>query len=130
MVDLIEYGFPLDFNRKCSLGHTLDNHSSALQSSDRVDQYITEELQHGALLGPFQEKPCPLHVSTFMTRDKSSFQLRRTIVDLSWPKGQAINDGVQKDSYLVNFFLIHYPSIDRIVNHLNAIGGKTFSSRY
>ena len=66
LVDLIEYGFPLDFDRSFQLGHILDNHTSALQFSDHVDQYIAEELQHGALLGPFDHKPCSLHVSPFM----------------------------------------------------------------
>ena len=122
LVDLIEYGFPLDFDRSSQLGHTLDNHTSALQFSDHVDQYIEDELQHGALLGPFDHKPCSLHVSPFMTREKSNSQLRRTIIDLSWPKGQAVNDGVQKDSYLGTKFEMHYPSVDRIVNKLNEIG--------
>ena len=122
LIDLIEYGFPLDFDRSLQLGHTVENHTSALQFSDHVDQYIADELQHGALLGPFHHKPCTLHISPFMTREKSNSQLRRTIIDLSWPKGQAVNDGVQKDSYLGTKFEMHYPSVDRIVNNLNHIG--------
>ena len=31
--DLIQFGFPLDFDRNCILGHTLDNHTSAEQIS-------------------------------------------------------------------------------------------------
>ena len=119
LLDLIEYGFPLDFDR---FFHTLENHTSALKFSDHVDQYIAEELQHGVVLGPFDQKPCTLHVSPVMTREKSNSQLRRTIIDLSRPKGQAVNDGVQKDSYLGTKFEMHYPSVDRIVSNLNQIG--------
>ena len=82
-MDLIEHGFPLDFDGNCHLGHTVANHTSAVQFSDHVDQYISEELQHGALLGHFKHKPCILHVSPFITREKSNSQLRRTIIDLS-----------------------------------------------
>ena len=67
LVDLIEQSFPLDFDRNSTLGHTLDNQSSALQFSDHVDQYISEQLQHRAFLGPFQDKPCPLHFSPNIT---------------------------------------------------------------
>ena len=100
----------------------LENHTSALQFSDHVYHVFADELQHGALLGPFDHTPCTLHVSPFMTREKSNSQLRYTIIYLSWPKGQAANDGVQKDSYLGTKFDMHYPSVDRLVNKLNHIG--------
>ena len=51
-----------------------------------------------------------LHVSPFMTREKQDSHLRRTIVDLSWPKGQSVNSGVSKDVYLGTKFLLNYPS--------------------
>ena len=81
-------------------------------------------------MGPFDHKPCILHVSSFMTQEKSNLQLRRTIIDLSWPKGQAVNDGVQKDSYLGTKFEMHYPSFDRIVNNLNQIGPAAKTLRW
>ena len=48
--------------------------------------YLKEEVEHGAIAGSFTEPPITnLHVSPFMTRDKSSSEHRRVIIDLSWP---------------------------------------------
>ena len=74
------------------------------------------------MIGPFNEKPCTLHISPFMTKDKAQSEFRHTIIDLSWPKGQAVNDGVNKNVYLGSEFEMHYPTVDKIVKQLNAIG--------
>ena len=57
-----------------------------------------------------------------MTRDKPDSATRRTIVDLSWPKGQSVNAGVQKDKYLGSKFIVNYPSVDDIVKRLIELG--------
>ena len=64
-----------------------------------MTQYIQEELKHGAIMGPFDSPPISCHISPFMTRPKADSDVRRMIIDLSWPKGQAVNDGVGKQSY-------------------------------
>ena len=50
-----------------------------------------------------------------MTRPKSNLAARRTIIDLSWPKGHSLNDGVSKTSYLGTEFELQYPSVDSII---------------
>ena len=122
LIDLIQYGFPLDFDRSCTLGETIDNHASATAYASHVTKYIQDELQFGAMTGHFDEKPCALHISPFMTRDKAQSELRRTIIDLSWPKGQAVNDGVNKSIYFGSQFEMHYRTVNKIVKQLNAIG--------
>ena len=64
-------------------------------------------MNHGAMLGPFKDPPIEqLHTSPFITRDKSSSDKRRVIIDLSWPKGQSVNSSVHSDRYLdVDFVL-------------------------
>ena len=42
--DLIEFGFPLDFDRSRYLHSTLVNHASAHLQLDHVDKYIQEEV--------------------------------------------------------------------------------------
>ena len=42
-------------------------------------------------------------------------------MDLSFPKGLSINDGVLKDTYLGTDFQMHYPSIDSIIRTLNEL---------
>ena len=63
IVDLLQYGFPLDFDRQCQLISTEVNHASAIQNSDHVKHYFQEELTHKAILGPFTQPPFPIHVS-------------------------------------------------------------------
>ena len=120
--DLIEFGFPLDFDRSRDLQSTLLNHASARLYPDHVDKYIEEEVGFQAMLGPLDSKPFDVHISPFMTRAKSDSESRRTIMDLSFPKGLSINDGVLKDTYLGTNFQMHYPSIDSIIRKLNELG--------
>ena len=116
--DLIVTGFPLDFDRSRDLQSTLVNHASA----DHVDRYMNEEVGFQAMvfLGPLNNKPFDSHISPFMTREKSDSDSRRTIMDLSFPKGLSVNDGVLKDTYLGTNFQMLYQSVDSII--LNQIG--------
>ena len=43
-MDLIQFGFPLDFDRSCKLGQTLENHTSAFSYASHVTENIQEEL--------------------------------------------------------------------------------------
>ena len=43
-------------------------------------------------------------------------------MDLSWPKGHSVNDGVSISTYLGTHFPIHYPSVDSIIRPLNQVG--------
>ena len=82
-----------------------------------MDDYLQEELKYKAIMGPLQEQPISLHFSPFITKEKSASQLRRTIIDLSWPKGAYVNDGVSKTTYLGTDFQFHYPSVDNVIQH-------------
>ena len=84
--------------------------------------YTEEELKYGAIYGPFDQIPFPCHVSPFLTRHKPNSNNRRVIVDLSWPVGQSVNDGVAKDRYLNTYFDLNYSSVDNIVDKLKTLG--------
>ena len=122
LVDLLQYGFPLDFDRQFPLISTEVNHTSAIQNAGHVKQYLQEEQKHKAILGPFTEPPFPIHVSPLMVRDKQDSDQKRTIMDLSWPKGASLNNGVNKDIYLGTQYTLHYPSIDNITAALVRLG--------
>ena len=125
LVDPLEYGFPLDFDRDAPLMTTEENHASAKNFASDVQTYISEELKHGAMLGPFASKPIQLHISPFMTREKPESKVRCTIVDLSWPQSYSVNDVIVGDEYLGSKFLLQYPSVDDIVQKLNELGPGT-----
>ena len=120
---LIKYGFPLNYNRDLAIQNEEINRKSALQYPSHVDVYLNEEINHGVMLGPFREPPInDLHISPFMTRDKSSSDKRRVIIDLSWPKDQSVNFGVGSDAYLGVDFLLTYPAIHNITDEVLQLG--------
>ena len=122
LCDLLEFGFPLDFDRNCNLNSTEMNHFSAMQNPQHISQFIQEKLAYNAMLGPFDSKPIHMHVSPLLARDKQNSSSKRTIMDLSWPKGASVNDGVQKNTYLGTEYDLHYPSVDIITNSLRNLG--------
>ena len=101
LCDLLEFGFPLDFDRSCKLNSIEENHTSANENMEDISQFLQEEMQYQAILGPFDSKPINLHISPLLVRDKQNSTSKRTIMDLSWPKGASVNNGVAKDIYLV-----------------------------
>ena len=67
LLNSIQFGFPLDFDRSTALCSTYKNHASACEFASQGDKYIQEELEHGAIMSPFKAPPIPLHISPFMT---------------------------------------------------------------
>ena len=123
LLQLIEFGFPLDFNRNCVLNHEEGNHSSATEFPSDVDSYLQEECSFNAILGPFESNPIPgAHTSPFMTRHKPNSECRRVIIDLSWPLGASVNAGIDKQTYLGSEFELTFPSVDDITNELKRLG--------
>ena len=95
---------------------------SALQNTLHVEQYISQELSYGTIHGPYHEKPFPMHVSPLMVRDKPNSNKKRTIMDLSWPKGFSVKQGVSKNCYLDTYFTLHYLSVDHITQAICNLG--------
>ena len=107
---LIKYGFPLNIDQNKEILTDKVNHKSATMFKES----LSTEIDHEAILGPFQEPVFPLHISPFLTRDKSSSDKRRVIVDLSWLLGNSVNDAVKSESYLGTDFVLTLPTIDHI----------------
>ena len=88
-----------------------------------IDQYLKEEMEFGAIVGPFSEPRLTIfHTSLFMTREKPGGDHRRVIMDLSFPHGLAVNSEISKDSYLGTDFILTLPSIDHITNKVKKFG--------
>ena len=57
----IRFEFPLDFDRNFPLQATYENHVSAKEYVDHIDQYIQGELKYGPFKSlPFQFMSCSL----------------------------------------------------------------------
>ena len=123
LIDLLYFGFPLDFNRNSPLRWEGENHKSALNFPRDIEVYLNEELHHKAIVGPFEGHPCTGgHISQFLTRENLNSENRRVIVDLSWPIGESVNRGIDKHSYLGTDFTLSLPTIDHITDQVKAIG--------
>ena len=122
LLQLLQFGFPLDFNRACPLHHDMGNHSSANEFPADVEAYIDEECRYGAILGPFHVNPIVnVHNSPFMTRNKPNSDSRRVIIDLSWPLGASVNSGIDNTTYLDTPFSLTFPTVDDITSELKHI---------
>ena len=61
-------------------------------------------------------------LSPLNTVEKRDSEERRVIVDLSWPSGHSVNDGIPSDSYLGAPLSLRYPTIDDIVDAVVTLG--------
>ena len=84
------------------LGITKDNHTSAIDNSSHIKAYSY----------------FPLHDQ----KKKLSSDRKKVFTDLSWPMGEAVNNGAYNYSYLGTEFQLHYPSVDDIFHKLNTLG--------
>ena len=118
--DFLEYGWPANYDRSHWPTSTFNNHSSALAYPVHVQDYLQEETYHNAMLGPFAHPPFPMwQINPMMTKSKKgSDTKRRVIVDLSWPHGSSVNDGICKDYYLGEPITLKYPTVDTLVAHI------------
>ena len=123
VTQMLEYGWPINFDRSKPLCSTLKNHATATQHEQDIDFYIATELSHGALLGPFSGPPTmPTHISPLMTRLKKDSIHRRVIMDLSWPEGASINEGVDGECYLGGEAHIKLPTVQFMEDRVLELG--------
>ena len=123
LIDLLYFGFLLDFNRNSPLKWEGVNHNSAIQYPRDIEVYLSEELLYNAIVGPFKKHQCPGgHISPFLTREKPHSDNRRVIVDLSWPLGLSVNGGIEQNSYLGTDFSLRLPTIYHITEQLKRLG--------
>ena len=121
----LEYGFPLDFNRNRELSEGDGrNHKGAREFPEFINSYLKRECDALRIIGPFQKNPfsTPLVTSPLNSVPKAGEQDRRVIVDLSWPIGNAVNDGISKDTYLNEPIDLRYTSVEEVCNMVLAIG--------
>ena len=103
--------------------HDKENHKSAVLFPEHVTKYIEEEQKFGAIIGPFKKSPIKnLHYSPIMRRDKPNSENRRVILDLSLPRGESLNAGVEKNGYMGSDFKLMFPTIDDLTQELVKIG--------
>jgi len=117
VVEFLEYGFPIGMEGEVPLCSAKSNHLGARDYPAEVESYLITESSMGRILGPFKENPlqCPIHCSPLNSVAKKDCSERRFILDLSFPKGASVNDGIPKDVYLGECVKLQLPSVDKLV---------------
>ena len=111
LLQFLTYGFPANYQSPVRPVPTNKHHTSALTFPEDIDHYLATELSHGALSGPFTEKPFTwIQTSPLMTREKKNSTHRRVILNLSAPQDLSVNSGIPTDSYLGCPFKLKLPS--------------------
>lgn len=124
LCDFLLYGWPLGYIAATPPESSSVNHPSAKAHQPHVKKYIETELKHGALLGPFSSKPFQqwTRISPLMTRSKKDSNERRIIVDLSFPAGSAVNDGINPKNHLGKDISYTLPTIMDLVTQIQSQG--------
>ena len=119
LLQYITLGFPLSINKSQELNNqNIINHFSARQFPDGVTEYLHKEIKERAIVGTVSEVNHPaFHCSPLLTRPKDGSK-RRVIMDLSYPKGNAVNDFVDKDVFADTQFTLRFPTIDDIAEDI------------
>ena len=126
IVEFLEFGWPVGYVKPDLPLTTVKNHRSALYFYEHTEDYIQKELSYNALVGPFERNPfsVPLSTAPLSSVPKKDSTDRRTIMDLSFPLGTSVNDGIPKDTYMGDPFKLHYPATDNLVQLINEKGPK------
>ena len=122
--EFLEFGWPINYTSPTPLTPVSHNHPSACNHPDDVRQFIAKEVQLQATTGSFSVSPfsCSFMTSPLLTvlkKDSTSCQI---MMDLSFPLGTSVNDGIPNDTFLNDPFQLHLPSIDSFVVLIQKFG--------
>ena len=120
LVKGLKDGFRIGFNYE---GHTcsgaVNNMQSVTSQACVVDEYLASEVKAGRVLGPVPpEQAQSLQVNRLGVLPKAHQPGKwRLIVDLSFPKGSSVNDGIKSEECS-----LHYTSVDEACKRVVARG--------
>lgn len=115
--DFLEFGWPINYTADHLPRVPVQNHRSAHRYATAVDNDIAKDLKMTALIGPFHTNPLqsPLTISPIMSVPKpDAADGRRIVIDMSFPNGSSVNDGIPRDEFLGSSVELHFPSVDTL----------------
>ena len=124
LLDFLEFGWPADFTADLPPIPATDNHKESQDYKTHIKKYIQTELEHGALLGPFDRMPFQpwTQISPLMTRPKRNTDQRRVIVDLSYPGAASVNAGIKRAQYQGQPYTYTLPNILNLADEVTRLG--------
>ena len=116
----LRFGFDIGFNG-IGVPTRPRNLRSARDNSDKVSMAVQLEVTRGHTAGPFSSPPFPvLHCSPLGAAPKKDGSVR-LVLDLSSPRGSAINEGICKED-----FSVQYSTFDDAVDLVRSLGPSAF----
>ena len=127
VIEWMRYGWPSGrLPNLPSPTRTNKNHTGATEHIGALKKYITKELSKQAVMGPYEKIPfsnkSTVGISLLSTRPKKDSMDRRVILDLSFPMGHSVNDGMEKDNYLGFQAKLSFPRIDDFAIRIHQLG--------
>ena len=125
VVEWLRYGWPT--GRLPSLPEPVisgRNHKGATEYPDSLQKYVKKEASKGAIMGPYDNIPFQnrVGISPLSTRPKKDSPERQIILDLSFPIGHTVNDGIPKDNYLGFPAKLSFPKVDEFACRIYSLG--------
>ena len=126
--EFLAFSWPTGFDYSCCgvvSSREFHNHKGALDFPSAVDSYLSTELMFGSVCGPFARNPFSaghMAVSPLNSVPKPDLDEHRFILDLSWPAGSSVNDGISKNFYLGQQVTLRYPTVDDIAERIVQFG--------
>ena len=118
VADFLTFGGPINCRSSSVPTPSESNHSSTVRFPDAMNSFIAAEISHGATAGPFLHNPfpSPLQTSPQQTDPKDDCK-RRIVLDLSFPPGACVDEGIPKDSFLDKRFHLSLPRFADFAAH-------------
>ena len=116
----IKHGFRIGYKWSTDRKEAKHNMPSALKHPDIIEKNISLETSMGRLAGPFNQEDLnpPVHVSRMgVVEKKHQSGKYRIIMDLSFPTGKSINDGIDPD-----LCSLSYAKVDDVVKAICQLG--------
>lgn len=118
-----KYGFQIP-HAPSPWSQPIRNHQSVSRNPAFIDLYISKELAAGRNIGPFSSLPHGCIVSPLGLVPKKEAGSFRVIHDLSYPKGQGVNDLIP--NHLTS---VQYENFDHVAGLIRQAGAKALISK-
>ena len=123
LCDYLEFGWPIGYTSLATPASTHTNHGSTVAAPEIIQAYLEKEQNLRSLCGPFNTSPLINNlVISPMQIVYSRSGKPRVVVDLSFPVGWSVNDGIPKDTYLGEPFTLRLPGVDALVDIIRELG--------
>ena len=125
VVNFLRYGWPMSRSiLPLTNGSVKVNHKGALEFPDAINLYLATEHSNNMLLVPFFTNLFPdrMTSSPLNLVPKQDSDEHQVILNMSFPSGHSVSDGIDKDQYLGVSIDLMYPTIDSFTTMVKAVG--------